>query len=119
MQSKRNFDDKFKALGEYYNIISPMEIRKQLEKNENIFILLEEVKPYLEKYFEEAKYSLRMNFEPEMDDKFIILGVYVSEERFNNGVVEDIKSIESEIWNIEKRYDVLREVLIMPEILDV
>ena len=48
MYDEKNFDEKFKELGEYYNINSPKEIRRQLEKNENIFTLLEEVKPYLE-----------------------------------------------------------------------
>ena len=79
MCDKVNFDDRFKALGDYYHIESPLEIRRQIEKNEKIFNLLEEVKPYLEESFADAKYRLEMNFEPEMDDKYIILRVYVSE----------------------------------------
>ena len=98
---------------------SPNEIRNQIRNNENIFIFLEEVKPYLEEFFSEAKYTLEMNFEPELDDKFIILRVDVSEERFNNGIGDEIRLLDSKLWKLEKELDVVREVLIMPGISDV
>jgi len=119
MYSEKNFDEKFKELSEYYNINSPDEIRKQLKNNENIFTLLEEVKPYLEESFSDAEYTLEMNFEPEMDDEFIILRLDVSKERFYNGIGDEIRAFEIKIWNIEKRLNVLREVLIMPGIRNV
>ena len=118
MKKEVNFDEKFKALGEYYNIESPIEIRKQIEKNENIFIFLDEIKPYLEKSFSEAKFNLQMNFEPETDNRFIILRLDVSAERFNNGISDEINSLEFDIWDLEKRLDV-REVLIIPGISNV
>ena len=111
--------EKFKELGEYYNINSPDEIRRQLEENENILALLDELKPYLEETFSEAEYTLEMNFEPEMDDEFIILRLDVSKERFYNGIGDEIRAFELKIWNIEKRLNVLREVLIMPGIRNV
>lgn len=119
MDESLTFDEKFDALGDYYEIESPDEIRQQLKRNENIFILLEEIKPYLEKYFIDAEYSLKMNFEPEMDDKFIILFVNVSKERFNNGIVDDITKFEFSIHDLRHQINVFREVLIMPEILNV
>lgn len=119
MTNELNFDEKFRELGNYYNINSPVEIRQQLKKNENIFILLDKIKPILEKSFKDANYALEMNYEPEMDDKFIILRVNVSEERFNNGVGDEIRDIEFKIWDLEKELNVLREVLIMPGILNV
>ncbi len=118
MNNKVNFDDKFKALGQYYNIESPTEIRKQIESNENIFIFLDEIKPYLEKYFKDAEFSLQMNFEPECDNKFIILRLDVCEERFNNGIGDEISSLELEIWDLEKDLNV-RDILIMPGIMNV
>ena len=119
MNKKFTFDDKFEALGEYYNIESPIEIRQQIRKNENIFILLDEIKPYLEKSFSDAKYSLEMNFEPETDDRFIILFINVSKERFNNGIVEDIMRLRLEIHDLRHELNVFRELSIMPEISDV
>ena len=98
---------------------SPNEIRNQIRNNENIFIFLEEVKPYLEEFFSEAKYTLEMNFEPELDDKFIILRVDVSEERFNKGIGDEIRLLDSKLWKLEKELDVVREVLIMQGISDV
>lgn len=118
MYDKVNFDEKFKELGEYYNIESPNEVRKQIEKNENIFIFLDEIKPYLEKSFSEAKFNLQMNFEPETNNRFIILRLDVCEDRFNNGIGDEINSLEFEIWHLEKRLNV-RDVLIMPGILNV
>ena len=119
MKKELNFDEKFRELGDYYNINSPVEIRQQLKKNENIFILLDEIKPILDESFKNAEYVLEMNFEPEMDDKFIVLRVDVSEERFNNGIGDEIRNIEFKIWDLEKKLNVLREVLIMPGILNV
>lgn len=113
------FDEKFDALGEYYEIESPDEIRQQLKKNENIFIFLEEIKPYLERSFSDASYSLKMNFEPEMDDKFIILFVNVSQERFNNGIVEDMMGLRFDVHDLRQELNVFRELAIMPEILNV
>lgn len=118
MQEDYNFEERFKILGQYYNIESPQEIRKQIENNENIFIFLDEIKPYLERYFKDAEFSLQMNFEPECDNRFIILRLDVCEDRFNNGIGDEINSLESEIWDLEKELNV-RDVLIMPGIANV
>ena len=119
MYNELNFDEKFKSLGEYYIIDAPLEIRKQIERNENIFIFLDEIKPYLEESFLDAELHLQMNYEPESDDKFIILRVDVSKERFNNEIGDEIRSLNFKIWHLEKELNVLREVLIMPEIKNV
>lgn len=119
MQDEINFDEKFKALGEYYNIDSPEEIKNQIKKNENIFVLLDDVKPYLEKFFNEAKYTLQMNFEPEIDDKFIILRIDVSEERFNNGIGDEMRLFDLKTRKLWKKSNICRELLVMPGILDV
>ena len=79
---------------------------------------MDEIKPYLERYFKEAEFSLHMNFEPECDNKFIILRLDVCEERFNNGIGDEINSLESKIWKLEKKLNV-RDVLIMPGIINV
>ena len=119
MNEKLSFDDKFRALGEYYYIESPGEIRNQIRKNENIFVLLDEIRPYLEKSFGDADYSLAMNFEPEMDDKFIILFINVSKERFNNGIVDDIMKLRFEIHDLRQKLNVFSELTIMPGISEV
>lgn len=119
MNENLSFEEKFNALGEYYDIESPGEIRQQIKKNENIFILLDEIKPHLENSFSDAKYSLKMNFEPEMDDKFIILFINVSQERFNNGIGDELRQFELEIHDLRHEINVFRELSIMPEISDV
>ena len=119
MYDEKNFDEKFKELGEYYNINSPDEIRKQLKMNENIFTLLEEVKPYLEESFSDAEYTLEMNFEPEMDDDFIILRVDVTEERFNKGIGDEMRQFDSKTRELWKNANICRELCVMLGILDV
>lgn len=119
MYDEVNFDEKFKELGEYYTIDAPVEVRKQIENNENIFIFLNEIKPYLEESFSDAEFHLKMNYEPENDDRFIILRLDVSKERFYNGIVDEIESLEFKLMDLEKELDVLREVLIMPGVIHV
>ena len=119
MENELSFNEKFNALGEYYRIDSPLEIRNQIAENENIFILLEEVKPYLEDSFDDAEFVLEMNFEPEMDDDYIILRLNVSEEMFNNGVSDEIRSLDFKIWDLRRDIHVFHDLSIMPGIKDV
>ena len=113
VQDELNFDAKFEALGEYYRIDSPDEIKSQIKKNENIFVLLEEVKPFLEESFDDAEFCLEMNFEPEMDDNYIILRVNVSLDRFHNGARGDIDALQNKLWPLRSKINVFRECLIM------
>lgn len=119
LNEKITFDEKFSDLGEYYNIKSPEDIKNQIQRNENIFILLEEIKPYLEKSFNDAEFCLEMNFEPEIDDKYIVLRVYVSDERFDNGAFEDIYQIRAQIRPLRRKINVFRELAIRPAIKNV
>ena len=119
MDNELSFEEKFKALGEYYSIDAPMEIRTRLSKNENIFVFLDEIKPYLEESFSDAEFHLMMNYEPENNDEFIILRLDVSRERFYNGFCDEIRSLEFKLMDLEKELDVLREVLIVPGIKNV
>ena len=119
MNEKLTFDEKFEALGEYYNIESPNEIRKQIKKNENIFVFLDEVKPYLNNSFQNAQFCLEMNFEPEMDDEYIILRVNVPLDHFHNGARKDLNKIQKKLFPLRRQINVHRECLIMLGFLDV
>ena len=113
LNEKITFDEKFSDLGEYYNIKSPADIKNQIQKK------LEEIKPYLEKSFNDAEFCLEMNFEPEIDDKYIVLRVYVSDERFDNGAFEDIYQIRAQIRPLRRKINVFRELAIRPAIKNV
>ena len=114
-----NIDNKFEELSKYYKIESPEEIKSQIEKNENIFVFLEEVKPFLEKSFSDGEFCLDMNFEPEVDDDFIILFIEVSRERFNNGIGDEIRLFNLETKSLRRKFNIFRELLVMPGIKDV
>ena len=113
MEDELNFDAKFEALGDYYKIVSPDEIKSQIKKNENIFIFLEEVKPYLEKTFEDSQFCLEMNFEPEMDDKYVILRINVPLNHFRNGARNDLTEMQRELFPLRRKINVRRECLLM------
>ena len=98
----------------FYEIESEKEVYKQIQENENILILLDEMKPCLLDMFEDSKYCLGMNFEPEMDDRFIILSINVSKERFNNGIGKDIREFNSKFHDLRRNLEVYRELLVMP-----
>lgn len=119
MDESLTFDEKFDALGEYYEIESPSKIRNQIKENENIFIFLEEVKPFLENSFHDSQFCLEMNFEPEMDDKYIILRVNVPLNHFHNGARSDLNRIQKQLFPLRRELNVHRECLIMLGFLDV
>ena len=116
MKEILDFDEKFSALAEYYAIDSPQEIKDQIRMNENIFQFLQDVRPYLEESFNDAEFSLGMNFEPEIDYRFIILFVNVSQDRFNSGIGDEIRSFNIKIKSLRRELGVFREVLVFPEI---
>ncbi len=120
MKENVNFNEKFKALGEYYSIESPLEVRNFLEENSGIFVLLDEVKPYLKEYFSDEEYCLEMVYDPECEDlTHLVLRIYVSSERFHNGVHEDIENIRLNLRPLRKEYKVLSEFAIRAGVLNV
>ena len=110
MTKESNFDEKFKALGEFYQIDSPGEVRDFLRNNEGIFVLLDEVKPYLKESFLNDNYNLEMAYDPECEDEnHLVLRIYVSRERFNNGVRDDIEHVREKLRPYRRKYRVLSE----------
>ena len=81
-----------------------------------IFQFLQDVRPYLEESFDDAEFSLGMNFEPEIDYRFIILFINVSQEKFNNGIGDEIRSFNLKIKSLRKELGIFRDVLVFPEI---
>ena len=120
MYNEVNFDEKFKSLGEYYHIESPSEVKDFLIGNIGIFVLLDEVKPYLEEYFANESYCLEMVYDPECEDlNHLVLRIYVDCERFNNGVHDDIEDIRFKLRPLRREYHVLSEFAIRAGVLNV
>ncbi|WP_407411109.1 hypothetical protein [Methanobrevibacter sp.] len=119
MDESLTFDEKFDALGEYYEMKSPSKIKNQIKKNENIFKFLEEVKSVLVNSFHDAHFCLEMNFEPEMDDEYIILRVKVPLNHFHNGARSDLNRIQKQLFPLRRELNVHRECLIMLGFFDV
>lgn len=115
MNKKFRFDEKFEALGDYYNIDSPSEVKDFLKENTGIFVLLDEVKPYLNQTFADEEYCLEMVYDPECECcNHLVLRIYVSSERFHNGVSDDIEHVRKNIRPLRRQYKVLSEFAINP-----
>lgn len=115
LKEKLTFDEKFEVLGDYYNIKSPNEIKDFLKNNEGIFVLLDEVKPYLNQYFAGDEYCLEMAYDPECEScSHLVLRIYVSSQRFHNGVSEDIEYVRQNMRPFRRKYRVLSEFAINP-----
>lgn len=120
MNNEVNFDEKFKELGEYYDIESPLEVKNFLKENRGIFVLLDEVKPYLNESFSSEKYCLEMVYDPECEElTHLVLRIYVSSERFHNGVHEDIENIRFKLRPLRRKHKVLSEFAVRAGVLNV
>ena len=105
-----SFNEKFQSLGEFYKIDSPGEVRDFLRDNQGIFVLLDEVKPYLIESFQDEKYNLEMVYDPECEDcTHLVLRIYVLPERFHNGVHMDIEHVREKLRPLRREYHVLSE----------
>ena len=114
------FDEKFSALGEYYEIESPKEIKNFLKDNDAIFVLLNVVKPYLNDSFQGDKYSLEMVYDSECEScNHLVLRIYVSLERFHNGVSEEIELVRKNLRPFRRQYQVLSEFAIQAGVKNV
>ena len=113
LENESYFDEKFNELNHSFKIKSCEEVKQQVRLNKNILIFIEDIKPYLEKDFSDAELCLEMNFEPEMDDRYIILRINVPRERFLNDMDEEIIKIRSEIRPLRRKFNVLRDLAIM------
>ena len=120
MDESLTFDEKFDALGEYYEMKSPNEIRNFLKDNTGIFVLLDEVKPYLKQSFYNNQYSLEMVYDPECEScNHLVLRIYVSSKRFQNGVSEEIEYVRKNLRPFRRKYGVLSEFAIQAGVKNV
>ena len=107
LDEKLTFDEKFSALNSYFKINSYSEVYDFIKNNESIFFLIDEIKPFLEKYFSNCEYCLDIIHDPEiMDFNYLELMINVSRERFYNGVQEDIEIIRSQIRTFRRKFNI-------------
>lgn len=120
LNEKLTFDEKFLALDDYYNIDSPSDVENFLKNNDGIFVILEDIKPYLEEYFSNCKYCLEMVYDPEFEScDHLVLRIYVSSHRFHNGARDDIRSIRERIVPIRRQVGIFGEFAVRPGVLNV
>ena len=120
MKEIMTFDEKFSALGEYYDIDEPDEVKDFVKNNVGIFVILENIKPYLEHSFFNCKYCLEMVYDPESDDcNHLVLRIYVSPRRFHNGVRDEIRDIREKIAPLRREVEIYNEFAVRPGVSNV
>ena len=114
------FEEEFSRLDDYYELSCKKEIHDFVRKNEGILLLLDAVKPGLEKYFQNDEYKLYVSYDPEIvDDVKLVLLINVSHERFQNGADDDLWKITLNILPLRRKINIFREFLLMQGVLNV
>ena len=114
LNTKLTFEEKFNDICKYYDIRYPNEIKDFLKDNEGIFVLLDEVKPYLRQCFADEEYCLEMVHDPECESPNLVLRIYVSSDRFQNGISDDIEYVRKNMRPFRRKYGILSEFAINP-----
>jgi hypothetical protein len=112
------FNNKFKNLMNYFIIKDYNEVYNFIKNNENIFELLDEIKPILSSYFNNNKFLLRISKNPENSDaklKLIIKADYSFED--TDDLVKRLVKLNSEIRPFKRQFDVVNEFLVDVECL--
>ena len=81
-----------------YDISKPNEIEKYIENNKETMTILNELNPILNRHFPTSNFSVelcdKLNW---TDEEKILLKVYVSEDMFFNGIINEFNEIYEEI----------------------
>lgn len=108
------FNFKFRSLLDYYDVSSRNKLYGFLIKNEDMFVLLEDIKPILEKFFLNKKFVIKIIEDPEINND-IRLVVYIqlnySEEDLDE-VLNKLNRINSKIRPIKRRLNLLNNFLV-------
>jgi hypothetical protein len=113
MNSKTLFDVKFDTLKKDFDIYDEERVYELIKTHEEFFIILDEVKPILYKYFRNHPYSLYIrSFPMYYDFKLTIaIGVkYAQEDR--KDIFKRLSCTNSEILDCEKKLDLIGKFFI-------
>ena len=118
--NKTLFEKEFNQIEKYYILSSKKEIHEFIEKNPGIIVILNALKPHLEKDFSESEYEIHISYDPEIENDIkLVLTINVDDERFKNGIGDDIREKKKKIHPLKRKINLLRELLIIPGVLNV
>lgn len=103
MEYKELFDSQFANLKNYYVIDDNGGVYEFIKDNEDLLILLNEIKPFLEKYFDNHSYFLRVRVYPEDFDSKLALVIKVDYSGVDvEDLVASLMKIDDEIRPSER-----------------
>lgn len=90
------FENEFSKIQEDYPFQNHDEIHNFLSNHRGLIVILNEVRPLLEKYVPYASFHLELDVDPLFTPQLLLV-VKALDNDFNNGFKEDIKLINQEI----------------------
>lgn len=90
------FEREFSKIKEQYPFQNHDEIHDFCSRNRGLIVVLNEVKPLLEKYVPYASFHLELDVDPLFTPQLLLV-VKALDHDFNNGFKDDVKLIDQEI----------------------
>lgn len=112
------FANEFNNLKNFYTLDNEKEIWDFIKLHPGVIVLLNAYEKSLKRYFPDAVFELK--FDPDSSGSWfdlISLTAWVDEETFNNGSIEYIYSIDSELLPLRRKLNLLGEIVLTKRIL--
>lgn len=113
------FNENIKKLVDFYSVEDLFSLKEFLKSNEDMFILLNEIKPILKEFFPFENYILRIVEDPEFIENIklmLVIKVDYSKEPIKS-ILNKLNKVNSKFRPIKRRYTNLNNIIIDVESL--
>lgn len=107
-------NQEFYSLNNFYEFENKSEVKKFIQENPNIIIILNEMKDTLESRFPDGEFILSINKDFETSEKTLLINIEVDKYTFDNGVMENIEDIDLIYAKLMQNLKVVSKVFLNP-----
>ena len=113
--TNEEFETEFNKLNRFYRMRNPKEIRDFIKNNKGLIALLNDSEPHLLHKFSKGEFELQAHNDITGEGYHkLYVNIFVDEERFNNGFMDDIHDVDDKIIPIKKELDLMMKLVLMP-----
>lgn len=113
--TNEEFETEFNELNKFYKMRNPKEIHDFIKNNNGLIALLNETESHLMHKFPKGEFELQAHDDITGEGYHkLYVNIFVDEERFNNGFMDDIHDVHNEIMPLEKELDLMMKLVLMP-----
>ena len=113
--TNEEFETEFNKLNRFYRMRNPKEIRDFIKNNKGLIALLNETEPHLLHKFPKGEFEIQAHNDITGEGYHkLYVNIFVDEERFNNGFMDDIHDVDDKIIPIKKELDLMMKLVLMP-----